>query len=123
MMTNFASRLRHLMNLHNIASKEIAILLKVDPSLISKYLNGTRSPLNEKLVQLSNYFEVSTDYLLGLTDDKKRTAEFNEEVSSNGKMTNPIKEVVMKMEDLPLDYQKKILAMVNMIADSTEKDK
>lgn len=42
----------------------------VDKSMISRWESGKNEPTLEKAVVLSMYFDVSLDYLLGLTDDR-----------------------------------------------------
>ena len=116
-------KLRFLRDRTDKNREEISKALNIKYSTYANYENDMRQPDLETIKIIAAYFNTSTDYLLGLTDDKKRTAELHEEKSSYGKMTDPIKKVVIKMEDLPLDYQEKILAMVNLITESNEKDK
>lgn len=51
----------------NIYQKELADYLNVSIGTISNYENGVHSPDLETLCLLADYFEVSTDYLLGRT--------------------------------------------------------
>jgi transcriptional regulator with XRE-family HTH domain len=52
----------------NLKQEDIANLLHVEIAAISKYETG-RVPLKEEYIKiLSNFFDVSSDYLLGLTD-------------------------------------------------------
>ena len=37
-----------------------------------RYEQGTREPSASVIIALANFFGVSTDYLLGLTDDPRR---------------------------------------------------
>jgi transcriptional regulator with XRE-family HTH domain len=60
-------RLRDLMG--NKSAKEVAESIGISPSTISMYLSGKRVPHPEVIVKLSQYFHVSSDYLLGLSDD------------------------------------------------------
>lgn len=54
----------------NLKQEDIANLLHVEIAAISKYETG-RVPLKEEYIKiLSNFFNVSSDYLLGLTDFK-----------------------------------------------------
>ncbi len=63
------------MNLKSIREKkgvsqfEIAKYLGVVRSTICQYENGKRKPDPETLIKLANFFGVSTDYLLGRSDD------------------------------------------------------
>lgn len=60
----FGEKLKELRVKKGISQEELSELLDVSRQSISRYENGTSQPDFEKLVQLSKYFEVSTDYLL-----------------------------------------------------------
>ena len=56
----------------SLSVKGIALEMGIPyPSLI-KYVNGTASCGLDSLVVIANYFEVSTDYLLGLSNVKTK---------------------------------------------------
>ncbi len=64
-------RIRDLREDADITQKEIAKYLVCDQSLYSKYERGVRQvPLNV-VVALAAYYDVTTDYLLGLSEYKK----------------------------------------------------
>lgn len=50
--------------------EEIAKALGCDTSLITKHYNGNREVTVDYVVKYAQYFNVTTDYLLGLTDAK-----------------------------------------------------
>ena len=62
------NRLKELRIEKGLTQDELASYLKVARSNISKYEQGTVDLSNEFLIQLSNFFNVTTDYLLGLSD-------------------------------------------------------
>ena len=66
----FAKRLKELRIEHNLAQKELAFLLHVSRPTIAGYETKGKQPDYEKIIWLSNYFEVSSDYLLGIVDTK-----------------------------------------------------
>ncbi|MCM1191649.1 MAG: helix-turn-helix domain-containing protein [Butyrivibrio sp.] len=51
----------------NIGQKEIAVFLKVSVSTVSNYENNVHSPDYAILCRLADYYDVTTDYLLGRT--------------------------------------------------------
>lgn len=51
-----------------IGQKELAAVLNLSVSTISNYENGAHDPDLETLCALSDYYGVTTDYLLGHTD-------------------------------------------------------
>lgn len=44
--------------------------VELDKSMISRWENGKNEPSLERAKALAEYFDVSLDYLIGLTDDK-----------------------------------------------------
>jgi len=65
-----AERLTELMKVNDKKQADIAELLDVTRQSVSQYCGGASLPPVDKLVILADYFEVSTDYLLGRTDVK-----------------------------------------------------
>ena len=61
----FAARLKEQRLLHHLKQKDLADLMHVNRSTISGYESSHKQPDFEKLIWLADYFEVSTDYLLG----------------------------------------------------------
>lgn len=62
-------RLKMLRKSHKISQKEIAAILGFSQQRYNFYETGRNEPDNETLINLADYFKVSTDYLLGTTDD------------------------------------------------------
>lgn len=55
----------------DIKQKEIADYLHIKQNTYSQYENGQRQLPLEMLILLAQYYGTSTDYILGLTDEKK----------------------------------------------------
>lgn len=66
----FATRLRELMNNNKITQQDLASALGITRQAISQYADGSVQPNIEKLYKLSDYFKVSADYLLGISEVK-----------------------------------------------------
>ena len=64
------NRLYELRKTRNITQQRLAVDLGIDQASISSYESGKYLPTVEVLMKIANYFSVSTDYLLGLTDVK-----------------------------------------------------
>lgn len=58
-----------------LSQTELATKLDVSKQSISAYENGDRMPNADQLIKYANFFHVSTDYLLGLTDVKSANAD------------------------------------------------
>ena len=67
-MLLYIPRLKDLREDHDLAQKQVAVLLGIDQRVYSNYELGKRSLPLRHLVTLAEYYHVSTDYLLGLTD-------------------------------------------------------
>lgn len=64
-------RLKDLREDRDLTQKALADYLHIRQNTYSQYENGQRQiPLNT-LIQLAYYFHTSTDYILGLTDERR----------------------------------------------------
>ena len=68
-ISNFAENLNDLLIEHNLNSKDFGEIIGVGNSTITRYINKDRFPTVEYLVKIADYFQCSTDYLLGLEDE------------------------------------------------------
>lgn len=64
-MTQFGEVLAELRKDRSLTQKQLAEEIHVSTSTISNYEIGAHYPDIEKLIELANYFNVTTDYLLG----------------------------------------------------------
>ena len=64
-----AERIRLLRNEKNIGQNELSKQLGVSNASISYWENAKQEPSASALYKLATYFDVSADYLLGITDD------------------------------------------------------
>ena len=62
-------RIRDLREDHDKTQQEIADVLNMHRSVYRRYESGERETPVWVIVKLAEYYHVSTDYLLGLTDD------------------------------------------------------
>jgi transcriptional regulator with XRE-family HTH domain len=60
--------LKQLRQKHNLTQSELANILGLKPTAISNYESDRNEPSYDKLIALSKFFDVSCDYLLGVTD-------------------------------------------------------
>ena len=94
----FANRLKKLRKENKITQKELASNINVSPSTIGLYEQGRRAPDNETLAEIADYFEVTTDYLLGRTNQKyfksEDTISFHTKKKINDKDVKTIKNIV-----------------------------
>ena len=62
-------RIYQLRKANGLSQKELGEAIGLSHKAISTLESGTRGTTVDKLVELAYYFHVSTDYLLGLTND------------------------------------------------------
>jgi transcriptional regulator with XRE-family HTH domain len=56
---------------HDLTQQQVAAYLMCDQSLYSKYERGERDvPLNI-MIKLAQFYKISIDYLVGLTENKR----------------------------------------------------
>lgn len=60
---------------HDFTQKSVAEYLKIHPNVYRRYEKGLRDFPLEAIIKLADYYQVSTDYLLGRTDDPAPPAE------------------------------------------------
>lgn len=72
---NIAENLVMLRTQRGITQEEVADALSVSNKTISKWENGASAPDLPMLVALAEYYNVSTDVLLGIAMEEKQTAE------------------------------------------------
>ena len=65
-----SNRIRELREAHNMTQIRLSIELEVAQETISAYESGRHYPSYTKLVQMSDLFGVSIDYLMGRCDSR-----------------------------------------------------
>ncbi len=66
-----AERMRELRKEKNLRQEQLAVVLDIGMSTYCRYEQGKREPTASLIVQLADYYGVSTDYLLGRSDERK----------------------------------------------------
>ena len=64
-------RIRDLREDNDLTQTDIANYLHIKQNTYSQYENGQRQLPLEMLISLAKFYKTSTDYILGLTDEKK----------------------------------------------------
>lgn len=103
MSANFALRLSDLRKEKNLSQKEAASCLGVSQALLSHYEKGIRECGLDFLKRACDYYDVTSDYLLGLTDSRHGLNEiYNKNV-------------------LPTDSELRIKTLLRALVDITER--
>lgn len=61
----FGDALEELLEQHDMMQKDFARILGLTPAALGNYIHNTREPDYQTLIRIADYFDVSTDYLLG----------------------------------------------------------
>lgn len=77
-----SSTLKRLREEKGIGQKELAAALNYSTGTISNYENGVHAPNLVTLSALADYYNVTTDYLLGRTDYPQHNS-FNQNISGS----------------------------------------
>lgn len=84
----FSERIREIRKKNNLNQEEFGKIIKISKQAVSEIERGNRLTTIDKLAEVSKYFNVSTDYLLGLSN------------TSNSKLENSPKDVKILNERL-----------------------
>lgn len=70
-MAKFSDRLKELRKSRGFTQKDLALLFGMSERNYQR-LEATDSPSYETLIRFADFYDVSTDYILGRSDDPKR---------------------------------------------------
>ena len=76
---HYGSRAKDWIVDHDVKQKVLAKEFHVTESILSQYLTGRSTISVDVLVKIARYFNLSMDYLVGLTDLPERPMELSEE--------------------------------------------
>lgn len=99
-----SKRLKKLRKDKSISQKKLAEELNLSPSTIAMYETNKRKPDSETLEKISSFFEVSIDYLLGLTNEKSPADKIKKAISDDPELADAW-EKLSQREDLQLLFK------------------
>lgn len=94
-----AKQLKKLREANGKSQQEVCNALNIEQSTLANYENGKRIPKIDILINIASYYNVSIDYLLGLTDSKSSygTTVFSEkQLATNETVGNSLSYWVFK---------------------------
>lgn len=117
-MLTFGYRLKELRKEKGLNQKELADILHVEKSSVSKYETDKAVPDSKVLIKIANLFEVSIDFLLGRVDGKNTSlieGTYNNnkiEIEIDGKNIKldekDLKDIFKKLSSVGFDVSKLI---------------
>lgn len=106
-------RIQELLFEKRVTQQDLAKAIHMTPATLSRNLNGLNPPKAEVIVDIANYFNVSTDYLLGLTNNKNSNSAVN---------FDPLYiKIYDELKDLDTDSQEDILSMISKMKEIIQK--
>ena len=109
----FAQRLKKLRTEKQISQAELATVLNISNRTISMYEQGNSEPTIETLSKMADYFNVTTDYLIGRSDG--RTLENQEIHKSLGLTDESISTLSIFKQLENNEYTKNQLRNINVL--------
>lgn len=114
-MKSFGQRLKELRNERNLTQKELAKILMIAIPTLSHWECDYQEPAFKEIKTLSDYFNVSADYLLGRTDDLGAILNPDE-----GFHTSPMEQqLILSFRKLPAQSQEYIFGIIQNLAAHT----
>lgn len=77
-------RIKELRERHELSQREFAKKLHVSQTAVSQWETRRTSPDYKTLIAMADFFEVSTDFILGRTPNKQFLPDLKERVELNG---------------------------------------
>ena len=90
-------RLRELRGQLGCKQSDIASALGIASNTYSQYETGARTPSPEMLVTIAKYFNVSVDYLLGVSDDSEQQKKPTGAATPDELFTDPVKKEALSI--------------------------
>ena len=110
---------------HKIQQKELAKALGISAGNITEWKKGRSAPSAGVLPKIADYFGVTTDYLLGKTDEKKPAAETGDEPNTlldGFPLTQDEGRLLSQYRALNRQGKEYILQTLDMVVDRYKKD-
>ena len=104
---DFPTRLKELRTAHGITQKDLGKAIDVGRTTISEYESGKIVPKQEGLLRIANHFNVSVDYLTGISDDPATRKDNTSDLDS---ILTTIHYLLLDDYDTPVTYEGKTLS-------------
>lgn len=99
-----ADRLKKLRKEKGLYQKDVAEDIGLTASAIGFYEQGKRKPDNDTLQKLADYYDVSTDYLLGRTNERSSADKIKKALTDDPELSDAWNQISQR-EDLQLLFK------------------
>lgn len=110
----FALKLKELRENLGLSQRSLAVKLGVSQSTVGMWESNQREPNFKTIEELANFFDVTTDYLLGRTDNKKPVVD--DDIGYDDftyAMHNESKELTDEDKEMLLDMARMLKKRIN----------
>lgn len=122
-MVNYTlgARIRSLREEKSISQLELAKILNIGNTTLSQYESDKRIPSDAVKKKIADYFNVSTDYLLGRSDIRNPYIEKDSaETDEVDELEQEFEELKDKMKNISPSKRKKILKMIELFEEDED---
>lgn len=107
------NRIKQLREEKRLTQEKLSSLVGMDRTTISKLESGERDCTLDHLQRLSKFFDVSFDYILGTSDERKHKAMVTE-ISNDG-ITKVQMEFLKRVEDLNVKDMEQVFDYIDFL--------
>ena len=112
-------RINTLLAIKNMKQKELAKELGITDNTVSYFVNGSRVPNIQQIIKISQIFNVSTDYILGVTNAMSTDADIKAICEYTGLSEKAI-ENIQSLKNFPFTEQYKHIDTTNLFFEYPE---
>lgn len=117
---DFSERSKYLRKEKGLSQVQLAEALKVSKACISMIEIGKNEPTANTLIRYADFFQCSTDYLLGREDD---FGNITIKEASPLPLPAAEEELLNDFRKLPAELRRRAIAYMDKLADITEEEK
>ncbi|KPI53097.1 hypothetical protein KW94_08250 [Clostridioides difficile] len=117
---NVSQRIKYLRENMNMSQKELSEKANINTSVMNRIESGERAIRDEELIIFAKIFDVSTDYILGLSDTEKLNIDESYEFIDSLNSPDDIKELIKIVLSLDEETRDKMLKIAKVFV--TEKN-
>ncbi|AXU28777.1 helix-turn-helix domain-containing protein [Clostridioides difficile] len=115
-----SQRIKYLRENMNMSQKELSEKANINTSVMNRIESGERAIRDDELIIFAKIFDVSTDYILGLSDTEKLNIDESYEFIDSLNSPDDIKELIKVILSLDEETRDKMLKIAKVFV--TEKN-
>ncbi|KFM95141.1 XRE family transcriptional regulator [Bacillus clarus] len=93
---------------NKLTQEQLGNAIRISKMAVSYFEKGKKTPSRETLEKIADYFNITTDYLLGRSDDPELTEQEYKTVTEEGK------NILKLIENLPKEERQKAWEQLEM---------